>query len=174
MENCNKGFVMKNSMRHINSFINNRVKRFFTFGRLGNYQGFNLVELMIVVAIVGILAAVSVPLYQAFIQKSRVKALVYPALHIIESNVALYYGMSGTLPGPSHLPALWAEADTRYINVSLPGSALVLTIDAPGRTSKLHALDNMDLVLTPVTSGLKISSWDLSGELAIKLGIDNE
>ena len=165
---------MKNSMRQINSFIKIRVKQFFAFGRLGNHQGFNLVELMIVVAIVGILAAVSVPLYQSFIQKSRVKSLVYPALHIIESNVALYYGMSGTLPGPSHLPAMWAEADTRYFNVSLPGDALVLTIDAPGRTSKLHALDNMDLILTPVTTGLKISSWELTGELARKLGINTD
>ena len=145
-------------MRQINSFIKIRVKQFFAYGRLGNYQGFNLVELMIVVAIVGILAAVSIPLYQAFIQKSRVKSLVYPGLHIIETNVALYYGMSGTLPGPSHLPARWAEADTRYFNVSLPGGSLLLTIDAPGRTSKLHALNRMDLVLTPVTTGLKIST----------------
>ena len=165
---------MKNSMQHINSYIKIRVKQFFAFGRLENHQGFNLVELMIVVAIVGILAAVSIPLYQGFIQKSRVKALVYPGLHIIESNVALYYAMSGTLPGPSHLPAMWAEADTRYFNVSLPGGSLLLTIDAPGRTSKLHTLDNMDLVLTPVTTGLRISSWELSGELARKLGINTE
>ena len=165
---------MKSRIRQINSYIKIRVMQFFSIGRLGNYRGFNLVELMIVVALVGILAAVSIPLYQGFIQKSRVKALVYPALHIIESNVALYYGMSGTMPGPSHLPAMWAEADTRYINVSLPGGSLLVTIDAPGRTSKLHVLDNMDLVLTPVTTGLRISSWELSGELARKLGINTD
>ena len=59
---------MKNGMRHINSYIKIQVKQFFAFGRLGNHQGFNLVELMIVVAIVGILASVSIPLYLGYIQ----------------------------------------------------------------------------------------------------------
>ena len=165
---------MKNSMRQINSFIKIRVKQFFAYGRLGNYRGFNLVELMIVVAIVGILAAVSIPLYQAFIQKSRVKALVYPGLHIIETNVALFYAMSGTLPKPSELPTMWAEADTTYFNVSLPGGVLVLNIDSPATTSKLFKLDGMDLILTPVTTDYKVSSWEMTGELAYKLGINND
>ena len=165
---------MKSSTGHIVSIAKLLIKKFSAFGRLRNFQGFNLVELMIVVTIVGILVAVSVPVYNGFITRSRVKSIVYPGLHIIESNVALYYAMSGTLPGPALLPTMWAEADTTYFNVSLPGDALVINIDSPSRTSKLYKLNGMDLILTPVTTNLKISSWELSGELAVKLSIDTE
>jgi len=39
-------------------------------------QGFTLIEMMIVVAIVGILAAISVPSYQAYMQRSRTSEAV--------------------------------------------------------------------------------------------------
>ena len=129
---------------------------------------------MIVVAIVGILAAVGAPLYINYIQKARVKSLVYPGLHIIESNVALYYAMRGTMPGAVLLPTLTAEADTTYFHVTLPGGPLVITIDSPNSTSKLFKLHGMDLILTPVATSYKISSWKLTGELAYKLGIEDQ
>jgi len=150
------------------------IKRFAGFGHLRNSQGFNLIELMIVVTIVGILAAVSVPLYTGYIQKSRVKSLIYPGLHIIESNIGLFYAINSTLPDSSMLPSLMVEADTEYFNVSLPGNTLVIEIDSPSRVSKLYKLDSMEMVLTPVTSGGKITSWELSGELAYKLGINTD
>ncbi|MBW2467311.1 MAG: prepilin-type N-terminal cleavage/methylation domain-containing protein [Deltaproteobacteria bacterium] len=138
---------------------------------LRNSKGFNLIELMVVVLIVGILAAVSIPLYIGYIQKSRVKSLVYPGLHIIETNIGLYYAMNGILPDSSLLPSMMRDADTDYFNVSLSGGALVITIDSSEPDSKLSKFDGMDLILTPVTAGLKVSSWELSGELAEQLGI---
>ena len=164
---------MKWNLGHLD-YDNVLIKRLTTFRHLRNSQGFNLIELMIVVLIVGILAAVSVPLYTGYIQKSRVKSLVYPGLHIIESNIGLYYAINNTLPDSAMLPSLMVEADTDYFNVSLPVGALVIEIDSPSRTSKLYKLDGMDLILTPVTSGSKITSWELTGELAYKLGINTD
>ena len=63
---------------------------------LKKQEGFTLIELMIVVAIIGILAAVAIPAYMTYIQKSRLTALVFPGMHAIETNMGLQYATGGT------------------------------------------------------------------------------
>jgi len=144
------------------------------FSLFANCRGFNLIELMVVVAIVGILAAVAMPLYMGYIQKSRFRALVYPGLHIIETNIGLYFSLNNTLPDVSMLPSMWGEANTDYFHVSLPGGGFVITIDSPEPTSKLSKLNGLSMTLTPNAEDYKIASWTLTGALAEKVGIGNE
>ncbi len=57
-------------------------------------QGFTLIELMIAIAIIGILAAIAVPTYNTYVYKSRVSELVSRA-SALESAVGEYISAQG-------------------------------------------------------------------------------
>jgi len=141
-------------------------------------QGFTLIELMIVVAIIGILAAVAIPAYMSYIQKSRVTALVYPGMHAIETNLGLYFAVNNTMPDGTTtgqtIGDFSGDADTEYFTPTLSSGDLLITINSPTQTSKLYKLNSETMRAAPIYTDGKITNWDLSGSLAIKLGLNNE
>ncbi|WP_217541830.1 pilin [Vibrio cholerae] len=66
-------------------------------------QGFTLIELMIVVAIIGVLAAIAVPQYQKYVAKSEAAAAL-ASITGHRTNVETYVLENGSFPASSAVP----------------------------------------------------------------------
>jgi prepilin-type N-terminal cleavage/methylation domain-containing protein len=138
-----------------------------------NNDGFSLIEVLMVVAIIGILCAVAVPLYFSHIQKARVTKLIMPNLRVIEQNIALYYPTRNTLPTSLELPIIWADADTNLFNFIIDNEEFVLTIDSPDFTSELSLFHGQEIRLKPIINNGVFRSFEVTGDLAKKIGMAN-
>jgi type IV pilus assembly protein PilA len=125
-------------------------------------KGFTLIELLIVVAIIGILAAIAIPAYSSYTAKAKIAGIVH-SMGAVKTAVAAYFTEAGSIPVTTAATAAaikatyGLDAPEQYGTLAVTGATGVITATILGNVKS--DLTNQTITLTP-DADFKTWAWD--------------
>ena len=126
-------------------------------------QGFTLIELMIVVAIIGFLAAIAIPAYQYHSARAKISEALTQAspAKILVSEAFMTNGISAVVAAATEYNARAAtEKKTQYVSDIQIGNegVITVTLTTNGSVGLPSGVLGKTLVLTPSIDGAKLTA----------------